>query len=123
MIKRVAALPGDPLPPTVAAPLCAEPAATVPAGFLILLGDNAAESIDSRTMGLVPTDRVLGVLLCYFGKRARQPTVWPEPPVTHGSRASPSRRSCSCGPLFRDAWGRFALGHNCKIGATGDGWR
>ena len=58
------------------------PAATVPAGFLILLGDNTAESIDSRTIGPVPTDRVLGVALCHFGRRARQHTRWREPTVS-----------------------------------------
>lgn len=92
MIKRVAALPGDPLPPAVVTLPHTEPAATVPPGTLIVLGDNAAQSIDSRTMGPVPTDRVLGVALCRFGKRARQPTVWLFPPVTGETPAVPERR-------------------------------
>jgi signal peptidase I len=66
IIKRLAALPGDPLPAGVPADPAqpadtAEPAGVVPAGHAVLLGDNADASVDSRTFGPVPLDRVLGV--------------------------------------------------------------
>lgn len=58
VVKRVAAIPGDPVPPGVAAS-----GPEVPAGCLVLLGDNLAESADSRQYGCVPADRVIGVVL------------------------------------------------------------
>jgi signal peptidase I len=63
MIKRVAALPGDAVPPDVAvqAPKLAGPA--VPPGCLLLLGDNAEASVDSRDIGYVPAERLLGIVL------------------------------------------------------------
>jgi signal peptidase I len=60
MIKRVAAVPGDPRPgdilPTTAGPL-------VPPGKLVVRGDNPAWSHDSRHIGYVPGDRLLGVVV------------------------------------------------------------
>lgn len=58
VIKRVAAGPGDPVPAVVTAQ-----EARVPAGRFVLLGDNPAESADSRHYGYVPDDRVIGVVL------------------------------------------------------------
>ncbi|MEU2629945.1 S26 family signal peptidase [Kitasatospora sp. NPDC007106] len=60
MVKRVAALPGDPMPAAVTA--CSA-GSVVPPGTVVVLGDNRAASIDSRTLGPVPADRVLGVAL------------------------------------------------------------
>ncbi|WP_234359011.1 S26 family signal peptidase [Plantactinospora sp. BC1] len=60
MIKRLAALPGDPLPPGVTVD---GGAASVPAGRVVVLGDNRDASTDSRTFGPVPLDQVLGVAL------------------------------------------------------------
>jgi len=58
MVKRVAALPGDPMPPAMTAfttvPL-------VPPATVVVLGDNRSASIDSRTLGPVPADRILGL--------------------------------------------------------------
>ncbi|MEV5443086.1 S26 family signal peptidase [Streptomyces sp. NPDC052644] len=60
LVKRLAALPGDPLPPGVPAPRPG--VVTVPAGFAAVLGDNAASSTDSRAFGLVPLDRIVARL-------------------------------------------------------------
>ncbi|MFB4270450.1 S26 family signal peptidase [Nonomuraea sp. GTA35] len=59
-IKRATALPGDPLPPGVPAPGGVD---RVPAGTVVVLGDNPLDSIDSRHRGLFPADRILGVAL------------------------------------------------------------
>ena len=74
MIKRVAAVPGDPLPPEVAATV---PGDRVPPGSLVVLGDNARASIDSRELGLVPADRVLGVALRRYTRPPADPPGWP----------------------------------------------
>ncbi|MDG6100904.1 S26 family signal peptidase [Dactylosporangium aurantiacum] len=57
MIKRVAAVAGDPVPPELAS------GGLVPAGSIVVLGDNRDASIDSRELGFIPVDRVLGVAL------------------------------------------------------------
>ncbi|MFE4974160.1 S26 family signal peptidase [Kitasatospora sp. NPDC056651] len=60
MVKRLAALPGDPVPPSVRAVL---PGGTVPGGHVVLLGDNPDFSTDSRVWGAVPARNVVGVVL------------------------------------------------------------
>ncbi|MGC4895251.1 S26 family signal peptidase [Micromonospora sp. DT31] len=75
LIKRIAALPGDPVPPDLPASggwqvgrlsgsAAGEgvPAATVPPGRLVLLGDNRAASHDSRQVGYFAHADVLGVV-------------------------------------------------------------
>jgi signal peptidase I len=57
LVKRVAALPGDPIPKSVSGRV---DRTTVPAGALILLGDNAAVSWDSRTLGFFDAGLLLG---------------------------------------------------------------
>jgi signal peptidase I len=95
MIKRVAAVPGDYWPSAVAsasavaacaptpagsvAPASAVEtevvladtrlAGTVPPGKLVVLGDNAARSFDSRQIGYIPADRLLGVVLRPLARR------------------------------------------------------
>jgi signal peptidase I len=62
-IKRIVAAPGDPVPPEAAHGV-GDPAGTpVPAGRLIVIGDNTEESTDSRFWGYAPADRVLGVVV------------------------------------------------------------
>ncbi|MEU6427172.1 S26 family signal peptidase [Microbispora sp. NPDC046973] len=60
MVKRVAALPGDPVPDAVL-PAVAEQ--RVAEGRLVVLGDNPAASYDSRQFGFLPADLLLGVVL------------------------------------------------------------
>ena len=57
-VKRAAAVAGDPVPAEVPL-LRSDP--VVPAGHLVLLGDNRAHSHDSRAVGYYRTDRLLGV--------------------------------------------------------------
>jgi signal peptidase I len=61
-IKRVAALPGDPVPADVLRAVAADAGATVPEGSLVVLGDGT-DSADSRMWGYVPADRILGVVV------------------------------------------------------------
>ncbi|TXS57737.1 hypothetical protein EAO77_05580 [Streptomyces sp. t39] len=56
-VKRMAALPGDPLPPGVAGE------GPVGPGTFAVLGDNLADSIDSRHRGLFPAERLMGVVV------------------------------------------------------------
>ncbi|MFF3920226.1 S26 family signal peptidase [Streptomyces sp. NPDC001852] len=62
MIKRVAALPGDPVPRDEFPALSGAVADRVPWGTLLVLGDNREVSADSRVMGFLPVQRVLGVV-------------------------------------------------------------
>jgi signal peptidase I len=62
MVKRVAAIPGDPAPPFLPA-WTRSPTGLVPAGHVVLIGDNAELSRDSRLFGPVRTDRVVGVVV------------------------------------------------------------
>lgn len=62
MIKRVAAVPGDARPAFLPA-RAAGSGAFVPAGQLVVLGDNPGRSLDSRQLGYIPAERVLGVVL------------------------------------------------------------
>lgn len=59
IVKRVAALPGDPAPAELRVPA----GTRVPDGMLVLLGDNASASADSRDFGYVPAERLYGVVL------------------------------------------------------------
>jgi signal peptidase I len=78
LIKRLAALPGDPAPSGVRA------ADVVPAAAVAVLGDNRDASIDSREFGFVPVERVLGVAVRRFGQ---------DGPVTAANRSAASRRA------------------------------
>ena len=58
MVKRVAAGPGDAVPPGMPVP-----ERLVPPGRLLLIGDNAAGSADSRRVGYYPTSSVGGAVV------------------------------------------------------------
>ncbi|GAA4972456.1 S26 family signal peptidase [Actinoplanes utahensis] len=79
MIKRLVALPGDPAPEVMPAG-----AGPVPSGALAVLGDNRAASIDSRTFGYVPLDRLLGVAVRRFAQ---------DGPITAETRPAASWRN------------------------------
>lgn len=58
LVKRVAAVAGDPLPASIPG---GAPGRIVPPAMLVVLGDNAQASTDSRDFGLVSADQVLAV--------------------------------------------------------------
>ncbi|HEX6356414.1 signal peptidase I [Actinophytocola sp.] len=62
MIKRVIAVPGDAIPRGEVPTLWSYPGNHVPARRLVVLGDNPAESYDSRHFGYVKEDSLLGVV-------------------------------------------------------------
>jgi signal peptidase I len=60
MIKRVVAVPGDVRPPDCP-PLPVPLGALVPPDGFVVRGDNVAVSLDSRTLGCIPANRLLGI--------------------------------------------------------------
>lgn len=64
MVKRAVAVPGDPVPPQIPVP---DP--VVPEGRLLVLGDNPARSNDSRRLGYLPAEALIGVVLRPMGQR------------------------------------------------------
>jgi signal peptidase I len=56
-------VPGDPRPEEIPATLAGTAGAVVPARHLAVLGDNADWSLDSRKIGYIPAERLLGVML------------------------------------------------------------
>jgi signal peptidase I len=77
LIKRVAAIPGEPLPDEMPAPFT--DARIVPEGRLIVLGDNRDVSMDSRFFGYVPLERMLGVVIRLLPRRNGQDETLKEP--------------------------------------------
>lgn len=67
LIKRVAAVPGNPVPSDRVPLLSGTPGELVPPGSLVLLGDNDVSSLDSRMVGYFPADRVLGMVVRPLG--------------------------------------------------------
>jgi signal peptidase I len=68
VIKRVAAMPGDPVPGAVRDAVGG--VGVVPPGMLVVLGDNIAQSADSRLWGFLRADDVLGVVVRSFPRPA-----------------------------------------------------
>lgn len=71
IIKRVAAVQGEPVPAELAAQLRAAPGAAVPAGRLLVLGDNLNASLDSRALGYISGEDLLGVAVRRLGQPTR----------------------------------------------------
>lgn len=63
VIKRVAAVPGDPTPQVCWPATAGSDGERVPARKLVLLGDNPDWSHDSRQIGYFPAERLLGVVV------------------------------------------------------------
>ncbi|GAA2707943.1 signal peptidase I [Micromonospora olivasterospora] len=59
VVKRVVAVPGDPVPPGITSVRDE----LVPPARLLLLGDNARESLDSRRLGYYDAGLMLGVVV------------------------------------------------------------
>jgi signal peptidase I len=75
MIKRVTAIAGENVPACVSARMAIE---RVPAGTVLLLGDNPDASLDSRHFGCVPADRILGRVIHHIRTEPRaHPTLHP----------------------------------------------
>ncbi|MFC0104775.1 S26 family signal peptidase [Kibdelosporangium aridum] len=64
LVKRAAAVPGDPVPAHI--PVADS---VVPQGRLLVLGDNPARSNDSRRLGYIPAEALIGVVLRPMGER------------------------------------------------------
>ncbi|GIH15642.1 S26 family signal peptidase [Rugosimonospora africana] len=63
LLKRAVAVPGDAVPDRVDPALRRQAGTPVPENRLVVLGDNAPASFDSRNFGFVASDLVLGVVL------------------------------------------------------------
>lgn len=63
MIKRVAAVPGEPTPAVMFTKSVRNAEPVVPPGKLVVLGDNPACSLDSRLIGYIAAEHVLGTMI------------------------------------------------------------
>jgi signal peptidase I len=88
IIKRVAAVPGELAPPGSLPAAEGRPGALVPPGKFVVLGDNAAWSHDSRQIGYIPGDRLLGVVVRKILAVGDQPP--PRRPRTTPASGTPS---------------------------------
>lgn len=80
MIKRVLAIPGDPVPRREVPVLWGYSEARVPVNRLVVLGDNPTDSYDSRSFGYVSGEAVLGVVITQLQgrpSRSRRPPRLP----------------------------------------------
>lgn len=60
LIKRVVAVAGEPVPG-------GQPDDRVPAGHVVVLGDNPAQSLDSRHLGFIPVTAIRATVLRRMG--------------------------------------------------------
>lgn len=111
-VKRAVAVTGDPVPPELAARSTAQLGTQVPAGKLLVIGDNPL-SDDSKKWGYCPDRLVFGVVLRTMRSGA-QPTAqvpdsgsspWVPPPDWVDEDDSPTPPSASFPPLQPSAPG------------------
>ena len=76
LIKRAVALPGDPVPAGSVRIGSRGLPDVVPAGTLVVLGDNREQSLDSRHFGFVPAAAVRGIVV--RGVAAPEPMDQPD---------------------------------------------
>ncbi|MFC4020190.1 S26 family signal peptidase [Micromonospora sp. GCM10011542] len=79
LVKRVVAGPGD-VTPDLGADSVLVAGTIVPAGALVLVGDNRQDSLDSRMWGYLPADRVIGVVSRRVSRRDGAAGRVPRPP-------------------------------------------
>ena len=72
VIKRIAAVQGRPIPPSVLQAVGARAGDLVPEGQLVLLADAAGLSGDSRTWGYIPATSIRGVIICRLSRAAQE---------------------------------------------------
>jgi len=80
LIKRIAALPGDPTPQALRPVHGGPDPAFVPPGRVVLLGDNEQESFDSRQWGWFALSDVAGIVV----RPLSAPATRPKEPGRHG---------------------------------------
>lgn len=104
LIKRVAAVAGEPVPAAGIPALAGE--RVVPDGHLVLLGDAGAISYDSKQVGYFPAARVLGVAIRLLGDRPDPgPHSYSIRPPDLGDHSHSARRPDRCGQR-----GEFRIG-------------
>ncbi|MCP2250095.1 S26 family signal peptidase [Lentzea aerocolonigenes] len=64
LVKRAVAVPGDPVPPQIPVP-----GPRVPVDSLLVLGDNPQRSNDSRRLGYLRADALIGIVVRPIGQR------------------------------------------------------
>ncbi|MGC4773492.1 S26 family signal peptidase [Micromonospora sp. DT44] len=90
LVKRVVAVAGDPV-------FRGMPGGHVPDGYVLVLGDNLAQSLDSRHIGLIPTRAILGTVVRRM--TSRRPTT--EPDTAYGK---PGRSDAATPERFVARW-------------------
>ncbi|MFI6226724.1 S26 family signal peptidase [Micromonospora echinospora] len=63
LVKRLAAGPGDAVPPECATAFGDDAPAVVPPGKVVVLGDNTANSLDSRALGFLDEQQIIGTVI------------------------------------------------------------
>jgi signal peptidase I len=90
LVKRVAAVPGDPVPRDRVPALADVPEDRVPPGKLVLLGDNQRASFDSRRLGYFEAGGVLGVVVRRLAIARPAPDATKTPVVTRTFPSPPA---------------------------------
>jgi signal peptidase I len=98
MIKRVAAVPGDLRPDDI---LPGGPDRLVPPGKFVAVGDNAVRSHDSRHIGYIPSERLLGVVVRHIARTSRGDTYRPANGSRPPAAADDWRHWTGCHPSGR----------------------